>query len=757
MQAYQKERKIKEMTDEINEMHPFLKDFLRMLPNVKYVEYTHGQSEFGADFVVIIEDTTFATENYVGVVAKATQIKQQDIDGIVRQVDECINIPRFINNGKKKINIDRVWMITTQDFTENAKTKASMYFKGKSVQIIDAERIVELIDKHYPDYWNGISTEVVSLLQKVRTKVMEEDKRYCLIPNLDPAFFIEPDVYRVNKKDHDYSGSDIKNIIENVNVYELVRKEKFIILEAPMGYGKSKLLRHLAQYYCDNEIYKEFRILPIHLKYTEMFIDGAFSIDYLDGCCMLSPEEVKKHARILFLIDGFDEVSETIEDKIKHIKLMESFLIEKSNYSIVLATRGLRAFADSIIDHGLVKKYEIKSLSFAKLKVFLEKLCSSLNLKDRILEDLKQSHLIKELPQCPIAAILLARLFENNAKDLPSNLPELYGMYLELILGKWDIDKGIESPREYETVQAILYKIAQKIIDTQIDYLTYDEYNAIINDYLNERNLDINKSKIDEIICTRSGLLVKDPKSNTVYYSHRTFVEYLYAKSMTMDSLLAADSRAFNIAWMNIFYFYIGIKKDCEKYLSELTAIVPSSEPEKWLKILNLSNFYLAGINTPYSFFEKNIYKIFLEAASLYKSIIKKETTSFFSGLPQLVILWWMQFLIKENYGYKFFKKAIETTTLLIDSAEVEDDIKIIGLFLLGSVGMRLEEYEPLRYLFSKYKEKIPEDIIIGLKGELKNENVIVEEIRKNEKWLERKIRGMHKKLLDEISKRPVK
>jgi len=51
MQAYQKERKIKEITDEVREMHPFLKDFLRMLPNVKSVEYTHGQSEFGADLL----------------------------------------------------------------------------------------------------------------------------------------------------------------------------------------------------------------------------------------------------------------------------------------------------------------------------------------------------------------------------------------------------------------------------------------------------------------------------------------------------------------------------------------------------------------------------------------------------------------------------------------------------------------------------------------------------------------------------------
>jgi len=45
---------------------------------------------------------------------------------------------------------------------------------------------------------------------------------------------------------------------------------------------------------------------------------------------MLSFEEIKKHARILFLIDGFDEVSETIEDKIEHIKLMENYIKAKA-------------------------------------------------------------------------------------------------------------------------------------------------------------------------------------------------------------------------------------------------------------------------------------------------------------------------------------------------------------------------------------------------------------------------------------------
>jgi predicted NACHT family NTPase len=80
---------------------------------------------------------------------------------------------------------------------------------------------------------------------------------------------------------------------------------------------------------------------------------------------------------------------------------------------------------------------------------FVKKLCANLNIASRIIEDLKKSQLFREMPRSPIAAILLAKLINENPKDIPSSLTELYSQYTELILGRWEIDKGLETQKEY--------------------------------------------------------------------------------------------------------------------------------------------------------------------------------------------------------------------------------------------------------------------------------------------------------------------
>jgi len=719
-----------------------------MLPNIKYVEYTHGQSEFGADFILITENSTLSREEYIGVIAKSKQIKQPDVHEIDRQITECLKISRNIHNGEKKIFLNSVWVITSQTFTQNAKDAISALMTYRA-QLIDAEEIVVLLDRYYPDYWEGLSVEVLSMIQKTQAKANEEDRRHCLIPNLDPSFFIEPEI--VSYQECVYFKKPPKIKVEKINIYDTIQREKFILLEAPMGYGKSKLLRHLVRYFTEASVYKQNKVMPIYLKYSELFVDGCFQTSLISASCSMSENEISRHNKILFLIDGFDEISETIEEKLSRIEEMALFLNSSIKYSIILATRGLKGLSEKSISGNCIKKCDIKSLSFGKLMLFLEKLCVSLNLKDRILEDLKQSPLMKELPQSPIAAILLARLFESNAADLPSNMPELYGMYLELILGKWDVDKGLESLKEFEVVQSVLYLIAQEYIENKQDYLTIAKYNDIINAYLNKRNLNVNLLKIDKIICDRSGLLVKDEGNGLIFYSHRTFIEYIYAKHLAIHSRLHIDAKAFDLAWSNIYYFYIGIKKDCEEYLKELTDLQPRNEAESWLKILNLSNFYLAALTTPYSFFEENLSKIFLEAASLYKTTSDKTNQSLLSKLPKLVLLWWMQFLLKEGYGYDFFKKTLENTTLLIDESQLPEEVKIIALFFLSSVGFKMSNNEPACFLFSKYKDKLPSDIIIGLKHEIGNNVLNMSEMKKYDKWLERKIRRMNRGLINKM------
>jgi energy-coupling factor transporter ATP-binding protein EcfA2 len=757
MEKENKISKIESLNDEVNEFHPFLRELFLKLPNVKHVEYTHGNMEYGSDFILVSEDTTLLQENYIGVVVKTSKIniKQNDIDIIQRQIKESFKMPKLTFNGKKKLHLNSVWYVTNKSISHNAKEKIYEYIDHENIKFIDSESLLILVERNFPEFWYNISLNVSTYITKIRTTVEEEDRRYTLLPNLDPCFYIEPEIIKIRSDEYLYK-KERRQQKEKADIKKIVEEEKFVILEGGMGYGKSKLLRQLIKYYTESYVYEEKQILVFPFKYSDLFLNGSFDPELLLKKWMLSLEELENHKKSIFMIDGFDEIEEEFHEKIKNIFSLEEFVKKNPKLSILLATRDLREYANPNTN-SIVKRYEIKNLSLKQVIRFLEQLCKELNITNRVIEDIKKSVLFKELPCSPIATILLARLFENNSRDLPSNLPQLYSMYIELVLGKWDIDKGLETLKEYEIVMAILYNIASYFIDNQCDSMNLSEYNNIIRNYLESRNLDNESKRIDYIITERSGVLIRDDNKNVVYYSHRSFIEFMYAKGKTINNDLPVIEKVFNLSWQNIYYFYVGLKKDCEFYLEQIMAIEPQSETEKWLRIINLPNFFLAASATPYSFFQTNLHKIFIDAATIFVFDILKNRTSVFANFPKLVALWWIQFIIRESYEFEFFKKALEDATLNIDDASIDEDVKIYALFFIGTLGLRLEIYDPYNFLLSKYKEKLPEDITLGMQNEIVNSKTQQKDLLKSKKWLERRISRMHRHMLKQISYEPIK
>ncbi|MCT4628683.1 hypothetical protein [Winogradskyella sp.] len=100
--------KLESYAHEVNEFHPFLQNFLGQIPTIKHVEYTHGNREYGADFILIVEDEILLKETYIGVVVKSKKILQSDVDNIERQINESFRLPKIIFNGKKKVSLDTV-------------------------------------------------------------------------------------------------------------------------------------------------------------------------------------------------------------------------------------------------------------------------------------------------------------------------------------------------------------------------------------------------------------------------------------------------------------------------------------------------------------------------------------------------------------------------------------------------------------------------------------------------------------------------
>ncbi|MDQ5905134.1 MAG: hypothetical protein QG660_1777, partial [Pseudomonadota bacterium] len=63
-----KESKISKLQDEVKEFHPFLQALFRRIPSISRYEYTHGNREMGADFVLAKSDSVLGMEEFIGVI-----------------------------------------------------------------------------------------------------------------------------------------------------------------------------------------------------------------------------------------------------------------------------------------------------------------------------------------------------------------------------------------------------------------------------------------------------------------------------------------------------------------------------------------------------------------------------------------------------------------------------------------------------------------------------------------------------------------
>lgn len=105
-------------------------------------------------------------------------------------------------------------------------------------------------------------------------------------------------------------------------------------------------------------------------------------------------------------------------------------------------------------------------------------------------------------------------------------------------------------------------------------------------------------------------------------FKHRTFTEFLYAKAAPSKKSLEIDRCAFQLYWMNTFFFYIGLQRDCPDLLKEIVAIDCEAEPERWLKVINVANYLLAGYTSPYDAITHGLKGIMLETARLYLHVV---------------------------------------------------------------------------------------------------------------------------------------
>lgn len=742
-----------EIKKEVEEFHPLLDKLLPKLPRISNVEYTHGPNEKGADFVISRLDDTIGDIDYIGVIAKTGPINNA-LTNIFDQIDDCSS-SRIILKGSKEIYLTEIWIINNETISSRAQEKIHDRYHGKKIKFIERDTIANWIDKNLPTFWSKIPIAIAQYLQDIHIKIAELDSAFSLFPATIKPFFVETQIRKIN---HDYKSS-IRNKDKHEDIEKVIARNKITLIESGPGSGKSQLLRNTVKKLTSPDSYIASKSIPFLLTYSDFTDIYNYDLGKIQEHIIkeIGDSNISSSTNFIIFIDGFDEKIEENRDIPSEIQRISIEIDRYTNIKVVITTRPL-----SIIDYRKYLPnnspgYTIVPFGTEKILRLIDKICQQANISSRLFEDIKNNGLFKQLPKNPISAILLANLINENSKELPANLSDIYRKYCELMLGRWDIEKGLQSDKEYETAKEILTYIAKFFIENGLTQISKDEAIGHFKCYLSERNLDIDPVELYKKVSSRSGILQENSNNKTVYFKHRSFAEYFYAmyKTRHADDHFF-DTRAFDPMWRNIYFFYVGLLKDCEEVIEKILTTKPVTDADRFFKVINMADFFLAAYTTPYKIIEDNLPILINEYRDFYLDVIANKVETPLSELPEIAVLEFFQAIINSSYSYQFFIKALNHAIIEIGSDDSSTDVeKAYSLFFISVIYRALDQPNPFDGLIDQLKGKIPLPLQFGLFYESRQDNKpskLLKRVERNLKTQLKKQKDIHltaKKLHD--------
>lgn len=728
-------KKIRELTSEVKQLHPLLNDLLFKLPNVSRVEYTHGQNEMGADFVVALRDETLDMEEYAGLIVKSGDIRQ-DHESLERQIKEC-SVPRTVDGGKKKIYLNQIWIVSNGSISENAKNKIYEGYKSKNIKFIWDEILLNLVEKHYPEFWEDMDKNVALYLSAVNRRAHDLNSKHSLFDIASDDFYVEQDVSRIDPTAKKKFLTKNKN--PPIKLSSVLNKNRFVFVEAGMGYGKSRLLRQAAIEYANHRKFVEQGMLPIFINFRDLVDthNGSLSnlLDHLKIGEKIDPSKYS----LLFVIDAVDEMKGDNQAKAEAISAFVSQLMPYEKMCAVFASR---PFDDPLIEKVLdrcVSRYSLQPLTMQRLLLFVEKICAQSKITSRMKSDLQNSDLFKSLPKTPISAILLGRVLNADSKELPSTLPELYGKYLDLALGRWDIRKGHISEKEYETTVILVRLIAKFMFENDMPEIGLGDARDFAVEYLAKRETGQQIEQLFRNIISCSEIFSVDEVKNKLFFKHRTFMEYMYSEEMFIKHGKSAKiEHPFDAYWGAVNYFYLGKLKDCPEQLKEIFGLIPESEQELIGKLMQAGQYLLAAYQSPYEAVTECVMRTVLDAADMYCRICEDPQKSLLGELSEVQLLAVFTGIMRHTFEYDFFERAVlyvETDVLLFVDF---DKRKAVAAFFLAAIRAGLGNKNAFEEIISDHLSSLPVVLKLGIGHASKDAQVTNDAIKNLEKKIAR-------------------
>lgn len=388
---------------------------------------------------------------------------------------------------------------------------------------------------------------------------------------------------------------------ENVNLDDLCKSDKNILLLGKEEAGKTTILHYITKHFLSN--FHFFKKVPIVLNISQIDFSGKsiierailkFISEYCDETHSFSKQQITKLLESGLFIIMFDDLDLTNEHQ---LEIVNQFIKNYPKNRFVFSETN-RISSKPLGELEIVPEcdYEtiyICSLSKNQIRTIAKRNLhgeNSSTLVDKVMLCFKNT----SLPKTPFIVSLIMSMCKT--KDFsPINEAVLMEQFLERLLEKSSETEVYSHSFDFRDKEDFLIFLVTYMNEQNKFYLSYKEFEDLINQYHLKIGYSVNDTHFDTLFFEK-GVLLKSYDS--VYFKYNCFVEYYLAKkaddSEEFLKFIMSNRNYLNYSKELLYYTGLNRKK------SDVANIVESdlkNEFKKFLPMLEELNDYKIGIN----------------------------------------------------------------------------------------------------------------------------------------------------------------
>ena len=302
-------------------------------------------------------------------------------------------------------------------------------------------------------------------------------------------------------------------------------------------------------------------------------------------------EDLNNQKQILIILDGLDELPDKSEDRVNKVlgrkKLSFCYVLATTRQEKGIYTREQFKFYICLAIKGFSEENSIE---------YIRKHFRSIGAKhtskgERLIQEIKSNHLLREIRSNPLNLLLLCVVYEDHEGSLPSSSTDLYQTIVRCLLRKYCAKEELKAAEKDEDLD--------KQFELPILALGELAWKCLLNDRLSfyEDELEELERSNENIEARRLGLVYKEEslkrlKPRHAYsFLHKTFLEYLAAAHIAhkfrgsefqmLEQMLFPEIA--RTKFKQVFVFVCGILREKANILFELIGNMLQKQWD-WLK-----------------------------------------------------------------------------------------------------------------------------------------------------------------------------